>query len=98
MRTTASLFAFGFSIIKFFDFLEGREEGIQFSEGPKYLGLLLICIGALTLALGVVGHNGRLRIMRELGLLSYTQFSISVSAALGLLAIGIITAIGGVLS
>lgn len=97
MRTSASLYAFGFSIIKFFQFLEGREEDIQFSEGPTYLGVLLIATGATTLALGVMGHHGRLKIMRKLGLLSYTHFSISVAAALGLLTVGIVTAITGII-
>ena len=98
MRTSVSLFSFGFTITKFFDYLEGQEGGIQFSEGPKRLGLLLICVGALTLGLGIVAHRKRIRIMQTMGFQAITRFSFPVPIALGLLAIGIATAIGAVLN
>jgi len=43
MRTSVSLFTLGFSITKFFDYLEGQQKGTQFSEGPYWLGLALSC-------------------------------------------------------
>ena len=35
IRTSASLYTFGFSITQFFFYLEQQREGIQFSAGPR---------------------------------------------------------------
>jgi putative membrane protein len=98
MRTSVSLFTFGFSITKFFSYLENQQEGIQFSEGPYLLGLALICLGILSLVPAVIQHAGRLKRAKELGIPIgmpiITQFSLPISATVALLVIGFTTFIG----
>jgi putative membrane protein len=94
MRTSVSLFTFGFSISKFFDFMEGQQEGAQFSEGPHRLGVALICIGLLVIVPAVVQHVRRLRRAKELGLPTISRFSIPIGAATALFVIGVATMIG----
>lgn len=98
MRTSVSLFTFGFSITKFFSYLENQQEGTQFSEGPYLLGLALICLGILSLVPAVIQHAGRLKRAKELGIPIgmpiITRFSLPISATVALLVIGFTTFIG----
>jgi uncharacterized membrane protein YidH (DUF202 family) len=88
MRTSASLFGFGFAISKFFSYLEGQQAGLQFSAGPRRLGVVLVCLGVLVLVLAVIEHGRRLRRMEELGLPAVSWFSLPIATTAGLLAIG----------
>jgi len=89
IRTSVSLFTFGFSITQFFYYLEQRQEGAQFSAGPRRLGLALICLGIFALVLGMIEHAQRLRRLREQGLKSPSRYLLPVGSAMVLLAIGI---------
>ena len=88
MRTSASIFAFGFSIIKFFEYVEQLDKGTQISAGPRRLGLALILGGTTALILAVIEHVRRLRKMKELGLPVYTKLSLPIVVAIALLVIG----------
>ncbi len=88
MRTSASLFTFGFSIIKFFEYVEQIDKGTQISAGPRRLGLALILGGTIALVLAVMEHVRRLRKMKELGLPGNSRFSLPIVVAVALLAIG----------
>jgi len=88
MRTSASIFAFGFSIIKFFEYVEQVDKGTQISAGPRRLGLALILGGTTALILAVIEHVRRLRKMKELGLPVYTKLSLPIVVAIALLVIG----------
>jgi putative membrane protein len=94
MRTSASLFTFGFSITKFFDYLEQQQAGTQFSEGPHRLGLALICMGLLVLVPVVVQHVQRLRRAKELGMPTISKFSLPIGTATAFFVIGTATMIG----
>ncbi len=94
MRTSVSLYTFGFSITKFADYLERQTEGLQSVDGPRQLGLMLTSMGILVLVLGVVGHGTRMRRMKQLGLPSTSRWLLAVGAAAALFAIGIATSIG----
>jgi len=98
IRTSVSLFTFGFSITKFFDYLENQQEGTQFSEGPYVLGLVLICLGILSLVPAVIQHAGRLKRAKELGIPMgmpiITRFSLPIWATVALIVIGSTTFIG----
>jgi putative membrane protein len=89
LRTSVSLFTFGFSITKFFDYLKQQQAVATFSEGPRYLGLALIGVGILSLVSAVVEHVWRLRKMKELGLPTISWFSLPIGTTFALLAIGI---------
>jgi len=98
IRTSVSLFTFGFSITKFFNYLENQHEGVQFSEGPYLLGLALICLGILSLVPSVIQHAGRLKRAKELGIPRgmpiISRFSLPICATAALLVIGFTTFIG----
>jgi len=94
LRTTVSLYTFGFSLAKFFDFLGPQTEGTHFWSGPRGLGLALIFYGILMLMLATLGHLKRFRKMKQLGLPIISRFSLSISAAVVLLTIGVTSLIG----
>jgi putative membrane protein len=93
-RTSLSLFTFGFSIAKFFQYLEEQQGGTQLSAGPRRMGIALICVGILALVLAMVEHVHRLRTMREQGLPRISQYLMPFGTALALLSIGIVVLIG----
>ena len=90
MRTSVSLFTFGFSIAQFFHYLGDQQEGAQLSAGPRRLGLSLISLGILALVLAMVEHVHRLRTMQEHGLQRFTQYLLPLGSAVTLLVIGIV--------
>ena len=91
MRTSVSLFTFGFSITKFIDYLGQSQEATQFSEGIYRLGFALVCLGILGLMIAVVEHVHRIRRAKELGLPTISRFSLPIAATVALLVIGITT-------
>lgn len=94
VRTSVSLFTFGFSIIKFMSYLEGRQEGTQFSDGPYRLGLILIWISILSMIPATIQHAHRLKRAKEIGLPIISRFSLPIAITLVFLAIGITTLVG----
>ena len=89
VRTSVSLFTFGFTITQFFYYLDQRQEGVQLSAGPRRLGLALICLGIFALVLGMIEHVLRLRRLQNQGLRSSSRYLLPVGSAMLLLAIGI---------
>ncbi len=88
VRTSVSLFTFGFSITKFFYYLETRQEGVQFSAGPRRLGIALICLGIFALVIGMIEHVLRLRRLKEQGLRSSSRYLLPFASAMVILAVG----------
>jgi putative membrane protein len=93
MRTAVSLYTFGFAIAKFFDYVELQQEGLQFSDGPRRLGLALVIAGIVSLVLAVVEYLRRLATMRDLGLSHPSHYLLPAAAAAALTTIGIAAAI-----
>jgi putative membrane protein len=89
IRTSLSLYAFGFSITQFFLYLEQQQAGSQLSTGPRRLGLALILLGTLALSLAIIEHVMRLKRMTAVGLPSDSRNFLPVGSALAVLAIGI---------
>lgn len=94
MRTTASMYSFGFSLIKFLDFLEKQQVKIEFSVGLHRLGIALIIVGILMVGLAAVEHGRRLRKMKELGLPTVHKLSLPIAIATVLALVGIATLVG----
>ena len=94
IRTSASLYSFGFSISTFLDYLEAQEEGTQFSAGLHRVGLALIAMGIVALAFAMFEHLRRIRTMRRLGLPSSARSSLPAAAATALVLTGIAALIG----
>ncbi len=89
IRTSLSLFTFGFSITQFFYYLDQRQEGTELSSGPRLFGMSLVCVGILVLVLAIVEHMQRVRKMKEQGLPRDAESTLPIGSAVGLFAIGI---------
>ncbi len=90
VRTSVSLFTFGFSIAKFFQYLSLEQENTEFSAGPRRLGISLICVGLLMLVLAMADHVRMIRQMRRQGLPADSGSFLPFGSAIALLAIGLI--------
>jgi putative membrane protein len=89
IRTSVSLYTFGFSITKFLDYLEKQQEVTGYSTGLYQLGFAIICIGILGLVLAAFGHLQRLKKMKRLGLPTVSLISLPVVATTALVLIGV---------
>jgi putative membrane protein len=89
IRTSVSLYTFGFSLIKFFDYLEAEEMGTQLPEGPRRLGLALVCLGIMVLLPASVEHVRRMKKMKKLGLPKISKIYLPFTAAITLVLIGL---------
>ena len=94
IRTSVSLYTFGFSISTFIDYLSSQEGGVESSVGVRRVGLALIAMGIVALVFAMVEHLKRIQTMERLGLLSTTRLSLPVGAAIILLLTGIVMLIG----
>ncbi len=89
IRTSLSLFTFGFSITQFFYYLEQRTEGVQISTGPRRFGIALVCVGIVVLLMAMVEHVLRVRKMKKQGLPADAASFLPFGSAVALLVIGI---------
>ncbi len=88
VRTSVSLYAFGFSIITFFDYLGQQSDNNRTMTIPFVLGFALICIGIISLLLAMAEHK-KVRVrLKELGLPSFSRYSLPIGSAIALLVIG----------
>ncbi|MHC4089183.1 MAG: YidH family protein [Planctomycetota bacterium] len=94
IRTSVSLYTFGFSISKFIDYLELQEKGIQFPAGFRRVGLVLIAMGIVALLFAMFDHLRRVQKMRQLGLPSTMRSFLPSGAATALVLTGIVMLIG----
>ena len=98
IRTSVSLYTFGFSIATFAGYLQGRSGSVQLLPSIRRLSLVFICLGILSLMLAAIEHVSRLRRMKELGLPDISRNSLPMVASMLLLGIGLITLAGVVLN
>jgi len=87
VRTSLSLFTFGFSIAQFFQYLARQSEGI--SENPRRLGIALIVVGVLTLIVAIIEHVQRIRRLEEEGLPADSKSFLPLGSAAALLVMGL---------
>lgn len=66
VRTATSLISFGFTIYKFFQYLQERQaaprEGLL---GPRQYAILMIAFGIIALALATLQHRRDMRALRK---------------------------------
>jgi len=87
VRTALSMISFGFTITKFFQYLQ-QSEHAPFSHGPRNLGLTLTALGIAGVLIGVLQHN---QILKRVNTdIERKRMSVSVVAALGVAVVGII--------
>lgn len=89
IRTSVSLYTFGFSLIKFFDYLDAKEMDTQLPEEPRRLGLALVCLGIVVLLPAAIEHVRRMKKMKKLGLPNISKIYLPLIAAITLMLIGL---------
>jgi putative membrane protein len=90
IRTSISLYTFGFSITQFFYYLASKKEAAELSASPRLLGLALVATGILAIVLGTFEHMARIKTLREAGLPENVQFFLPLGSAAVFLFIGIV--------
>jgi len=94
LRTSLSMISFGFTLVKFFQYLaEQRGEPAQGRFGNTWasdsVGLTMITIGTVTLVLAVIQHRRRVARLQEQGLVPQWNLALWIAglvAALGVFA------------
>ena len=64
IRTATSLITFGFAIYKFFQLELGRGSQDNRIVGPREFSLMMVIIGLVALALGILEHWQNMRTLR----------------------------------
>src|SRR5688572_15648653 len=90
MRTSLSMISFGFTIVKFLEYVAKEQKvsivGMFGHEiGPEALGLTLITIGTLALMLAVLQHRRVLQRLHQRGLEPRWSLTLTVSTLVTLL-------------
>jgi uncharacterized membrane protein YidH (DUF202 family) len=94
IRTSVSLYTFGFSISKFIDFLQEQQKGIEVSVDFRRVGLVLIAMGIAAVAFAMADHLKRIQTMCRLGLQPAIRSWLPAATAAALVLTGIVTLIG----
>lgn len=95
IRTCTSLIAFGFTIFKFFQYLEAQENAHRAIVSPWLVGLLMIVVGLVGLTLASIQHRQAMKALRaEGGPMPYSISAIMAGfiAAVGVLALIVVAA------
>ena len=91
IRTSLSMISFGFTIVKFFEYLEAERKlalgWFGRSWGPATLGLTLISIGTVALVVAVIQHWQARRTLREHGLVLTWSLTLTVATVVAILGV-----------
>jgi putative membrane protein len=96
LRTSLSMIGFGFTLAKFFEYLEGERGGPLVGRfgrtwASDTVGLAMVTIGTVSLALAVAQHKRRVDALRREGLVPQWNLALAVAmivATLGVVAFG----------
>lgn len=96
LRTSLSMISFGFTLVKFFEYLE-HERGapvvgrLGATWSPRALGTAMVLIGTGALVAAVIQHGRRVKALKKDGLVDQWNLAYWVAilvAALGVFALG----------
>jgi inner membrane protein YidH len=92
VRTSLSMISFGFTLVKFFEYLEERRKlevtgPFGHSYAPESLGFTLITIGTLALVAAVLQHRQTLRALHRHGLTPRWSLALTVATAVSVLGV-----------
>lgn len=96
LRTSLAMISFGFTLAKFFEYLEEQRGGPVVGHfgrtwASDTVGMAMITIGTVALVLAVIQHRRRVEALRGLGLMPQWNLALAVAAlvaVLGVLAFG----------
>jgi putative membrane protein len=86
IRTSASLITFGFSVYKFFDLAEPLS-GKRHPIGARTFGMLLVCIGLVSLLLATIEYRKSIRDLSKRFRHKRTSTAVIVAGLVGVLGI-----------
>lgn len=94
LRTSLSMIGFGFTLVKFFEYLAEQRGGDVVGRfgrtwASDTVGLTMIAIGTVSLVVAVIQHKRRVDALRAMGLVPQWNLALAVAslvAALGVLA------------
>jgi putative membrane protein len=91
IRTSLSMISFGFTIVKFFEYLEAERKvtlgWFGHSWGPDTFGLAMVTIGTLALVAAVLQYWQARRALRELGLEPGWSLALTVATVVAILGV-----------
>ncbi len=92
LRTSLSMISFGFTLVKFFDFLEEERGGpIVGRFGGTWattsLGMAMIVIGTGALVMAIIQHHRRVIALRRQGLLPQWNLAMNVAILVAMLGV-----------
>jgi putative membrane protein len=93
IRTCTSLIAFGFTIFKFFQYLDTKEEAHRAVVSPWVVGVLMILVGLTGLVLASIQHRQSMKALKaEAGALPYSISAIMAGfiAVVGIVALVVV--------
>jgi putative membrane protein len=91
VRTSLSMIGFGFTMVKFFEYLAAERGPIKGLFGriwaPSTVGLTLIAIGTGALVAAVLQHHQMLEALRREGLAPRWSLALGVAGLIGVLGV-----------
>jgi putative membrane protein len=89
VRTSTSLISFGFTIYKFFQYLQESKEGAETARlfGPRQFAMLMIGTGVIVLLVATVEHRQQMKALR-------TEYRRAVPYSMATLLAGFISLLG----
>ena len=92
LHTSLAMISFGFTLAKFFEYLEEQRGGPVVGHfgrtwASDTVGLAMITIGTVALVLAVIQHKRRVDALRVLGLLPQWNLALTVAALVAVLGV-----------
>ena len=92
LRTSLSMISFGFTLVKFFEFVENERGGPVVGKlgrtwTPTALGTAMILIGTIALVIAIVQHKRRVDALKREGLVP--QWNLAYNVAILIAALGV---------
>jgi putative membrane protein len=91
VRTSLSMIGFGFTLVKFFEYLAAERGPVTGVFGrtwaPSTVGLTLIAIGTGALVAAVLQHRQTLEALRRQGLTPRWSLALAVASLIGVLGV-----------
>jgi len=92
LRTSLAMISFGFTLAKFFEYLEEQRGGPVVGHfgrtwASDTVGLAMITIGTVALVLAVIQHKRRVDALRVPGLLPQWNLALTVAALVAVLGV-----------
>ena len=92
LRTSLSMISFGFTLVKFFEFLQDERGGPLVGRlgriwAPTSVGMAMVIIGTGALIAAIVQHRRRVEALRREGLLKQWNLALNVAALVAVLGV-----------